>query len=274
MAPPLAPESSVASSAAGRSVPNRRILTTGGDRLGYAGVARPYGGLRQLVGILVSHDPVARTDLVCGAVVLRSRSRSLVLTAAHCLYGNGHRYSRVAFMPAYNSDGTGQATFGVWPAVRVWVPKRWRARPYSAAQLPYDVGLVGVAGGARQLEEVTGPGLRPYLTRKGGSLSRLEMLGYPISGVYPGTDMYRCVGDATEGGARGPGVLVTRNCHAAPGASGGPALYGGAVAGVVSSSSPMRDAAGFTVMTRLTPKPFGKLFAAADRAMRPRTFAP
>ncbi|MEU7897585.1 trypsin-like serine protease [Nonomuraea sp. NPDC049152] len=254
------------------SVPTRRVLTTGGDRLGYAPVARPYEGSRQLAGMLVSHDPVTGTDLVCGAVVLRSRSHSLVLTAAHCLYGNGHRYDRVAFLPAYNSDGTKQATLGVWPAVRVWVPKRWRARRYSTAQLPYDVGLVGVANGARQLEEVTGPGLRPYLTRKGDSMSRLELLGYPISGTYPGTDMYRCVGDATEGGAGGPGVLVTHNCHAAPGTSGGPALYDGAVAGVVSSSSPLRDPAGFTVMTRLTSRPFGKLLAAADRAMRPRTF--
>ncbi|MFE3449124.1 trypsin-like serine peptidase [Nonomuraea sp. NPDC059194] len=252
-------------------MPNRRVLTPRGDRLGYAPVARPYQGPHQLAGMLVSHDPVTRTDLVCGAVVLRSRSRSLVLTAAHCLYGDGHRYDRVAFLPAYNGD---DKKLGVWPAVRVWVPKRWRARPYSTAQLPYDVGLVGVARGGRQLEEVTGPGLRPYLTRKGGSTPRLELLGYPIGGPYSGTDMYRCVGDTIEGGAAGPGVLVTRNCHAAPGASGGPAVYGRTVAGVVSSSSPLRDPAGFTVMTRLTPRPFGKLLAAADRAMRPRTYAP
>ncbi|MGV9303006.1 trypsin-like serine peptidase [Nonomuraea sp. NPDC003727] len=254
------------------SVPDRRVLTPGGDRLGHVPVARPYTGRYRLAGLLVSHDPVSRRELTCGAVVLRSHSRSLVLTAAHCLYGDGHRFDRIVFMPAYNRDGSGRPALGVWPAVRFWVPKRWRARPYSTAQLPYDVGVVGVAAGNRQLEEITGPGLRPRLTRRGDSLSHLELLGYPIGGSYSGSDLHRCVGDAVEGGAAGPGVLVTHNCHAAPGDSGGPAVLGRAVAGVVSSSSPLRDAAGFTVMTRLTPRPFGRLLAAADRAMAPRTF--
>ena len=83
--------------------------------------------------------------------------------------------------------------------------------------------------------------------------------------------MYRCVGDAVEGVSQGPGVLVTRNCHAAAGGSGGPALYGGAVAGVVSSSSPLRDDKGFTVLTRLGDGSFTRMLARADRLMRVRT---
>ncbi|MFD2354510.1 hypothetical protein ACFSTC_42415 [Nonomuraea ferruginea] len=79
--------------------------------------------------------------------------------------------------------------------------------------------------------------------------------------------MYRCVGDAVEGKERGPGVLVTRNCHAAVGGSGGPALYEGGVASVVSSSSPLRDDKGFTVLSRLGSRTFTRMYEQADRIM-------
>ncbi|MEV4163666.1 trypsin-like serine peptidase [Nonomuraea dietziae] len=251
-----------------RTVPGRKVLTPGGDRLGYSLVARPYTGAHRLAGILLSHDPVAGTDIACGAAVIRSRSRSLVLTAAHCLYAGGRPLSHVAFLPAYNSLDAGRSSRGVWPAVRVWVPRRWRERPYSPEQLPYDFGVAGVMRGDKLLEEVTGPGLRPLLTPRRSAVRGLELLGYPVGRSYPGTDMYRCLGDAVDGGAAGPGVLVTHNCQAANGTSGGPAVRAGVVAGVVSSSSPLREPAGFTVLTRLTPRPFGRLLARADHVMR------
>jgi len=251
-----------------RNIPLHKVLTPDGDRLGYAPVSRPYTGARRLTGVLVGRDPVTGTHLMCGGVVLGSRSRSLVLTAAHCLYHRGRPLRQLAFLPAYDR---GSPPLGVWPAVRTWVPARYRAKPYSPDLLPYDVGLVGVAGAAgRPLEEVTGPGLRPLPTRKGTALRGLELLGYPKGERYPGTRMYHCLADAVEGTVRGPGVLVTRNCHAAAGGSGGPALYGGAVAGVVSASSPMGDARGFTVLTRLGGRPFAQMYAQADRHMRIR----
>lgn len=262
--------------AAPATVPGTRVMTPGGDRLGYAPVPLPYRGVHRLTGVLFAHDPVAGTDLTCGASVIRSKSRSLVLTAAHCINHGGRPLRRISFVPGFEA---GRARLGVWPAVRTWVPKRWGARPYSAAQLPYDIGLVGVAkagvaekGGVarrgRPLEAVTGPGLRPAPSPRGRTLRGLELLGYPIGSRYTGMEMYRCLGDAVDGGAGGPGVLVTRNCQAAAGSSGGPAVSGGAVHGVVSSSSPLRDPAGFTVLTRLNREPFGHLLRRADRAMQ------
>lgn len=249
------------------SVPLRKVLTPGGDRLGFAPVPRPYTGTRRLTGVLVGRDPATGTHIMCGGSVLRSRSRSLVLTAAHCLHHQGRPLDRLAFLPGY---AEGRPPLGVWPVVRTWVPSRWRGR-FSPARLPYDVGLAGVATTRhRALEDVTGPGLRPLPTRRGSELRGLELLGYPAGRRYPGDRLYHCLGDAVEGGGRGPGVLVTRNCHAAAGGSGGPALHGDAVAGVVSSSSPLRDAAGFTVLTRLGGKPFGRMLAEADRVMRQR----
>ncbi|MEU4572826.1 trypsin-like serine protease [Nonomuraea sp. NPDC023979] len=259
----------VAADVSQRSIPVRKVLTPGGDRLGFAPVPRPYTGARRLTGVLVGRDPVTGTHLMCGGSVIGSRSRSLVLTAAHCLYNQGRPLKQLAFLPGYDR---GSPPLGVWPAVRTWVPARYRDRPYSAKLLPYDVGIVGVATVEQQaLEEVTGPGLRPLPTSRGSSLRGLELLGYPAGKRYPGTRMYHCLGDAVEGTsdgpARGPGVLVTRNCHAAAGGSGGPALHGGAIAGVVSSSSPLRDRKGFTVLTRLGDRSFTRMLAEADEAM-------
>ncbi|WP_441119034.1 trypsin-like serine peptidase [Nonomuraea sp. H19] len=250
-----------------RNVPVPRILTPDGDRLGYAPVPRPYTGPRRLTGVLIGRDPVTRRDVVCGGTVIGSRSRSLVLTAAHCLYHNGRLLKHLTFLPGYDR---GRPRLGVWPIVDTWVPARWRSRPYSAKLLPYDIGLAGVVRRKDPLEEVTGRGLRPLPTTRGTALRGLELLGYPAGKGYPGLRLYRCLADAVEGVSKGPGLMVTRNCHAAAGGSGGPALYGGAVAGVVSSSSPLSDAKGYTVLTRLGDGPFKRMFARADRAMELR----
>ncbi|MGI5282688.1 trypsin-like serine peptidase [Nonomuraea polychroma] len=248
-----------------RNIPVPQVLTPNGDQLGYAPVPRPITGARRLTGVLVGRDPVTRRDVMCGGTVIGSRSRSLVLTAAHCLYHQGRVLRHLAFLPGYDR---GRPVLGVWPVVRTWVPAKWRNRPYSSDLLPYDVGLVGVAGPKRPLEDVTGRGLRALPTVRGTALRGLELLGYPAGKRYPVMRLHRCVGDAVEGVSEGPGLMVTRNCHAAAGGSGGPVLYGGAIAGVVSSSSPMRDAKGYTVMTRLGSRPFERMFARADRAMQ------
>ncbi|MCK2219965.1 hypothetical protein MF672_040140 [Actinomadura sp. ATCC 31491] len=248
-----------------RNIPVPRVLTPHGDRLGYAPVPPPYTGARRLTGVLVGRDPATGKDVMCGGTVLGSRSRSLVLTAAHCLYHQGRLLAKLAFLPGYEQ---GRARLGVWPAVRTWVPARWRNRPYSTELLPYDVGIVGVVRRERPLEAVTGRGLRAMPTTRGTALRGLELLGYPAGKGYPGLQLYRCLGDTVEGISEGPGLMVTRNCHAAAGGSGGPALYGGAIAGVVSSSSPLSDAKGYTVLARLGGRPFERMLARADRAMR------
>ncbi|MEU8251117.1 trypsin-like serine protease [Nonomuraea sp. NPDC048916] len=248
-----------------RSVPQQRVLTPDGDRLGYAPIAAPSTPHRQLAGVLLARDPVTGGPVLCGGSVIRSKSRSLVLTAAHCLYDRGRMLKRVTFLPGYER---GRPRLGAWRAVRTWVPDRWRSGPYSPEVLPYDIGLVGVARGARPLEDVTGRGLRPLRTRRGTSLGGLELLGYPAGRRYPGTDLYHCLGDAVEAISQDPGLLVTRNCHAPAGSSGGPALYGDRVAGVVSSSSPLSDQGGFTVLARLGGGSFNRMLARSDRWMR------
>ncbi|MCG5211960.1 trypsin-like peptidase domain-containing protein [Streptosporangium sp. KLBMP 9127] len=253
-----------------RDVPGRQVITPGGDRYGYARVRRPYTAEapERVTGLLLAHDRFTGRNRVCGAAVLRSPGRDLVLTAAHCLFDNYGRnrrwYDGVVFVPAYNSTGLGDTPLGVWPAERLWVPRRWRTRSYSPSVLPWDVGVVRVAGRAgRRLEKVTGPGLRPLVSRSGEQLSGLTLLGYPGDVGYSGDDMFRCLADAGESGGPGPGMLMTRNCQIVGGHSGGPVVYGGAVAGVASSSSPYRRGNGFTLITRLTPHRLTRMLALA-----------
>jgi V8-like Glu-specific endopeptidase len=243
-----------------------------GDRFGNMPMRRPYTrGTGRVTGLLLAYNPATGRNVTCGASVLRSRSRSLVLTAAHCLFDNHGRRGRwfedALFVPAYNSAGRGDAPFGVWPVQRAFVPRQWRTRVYSPQALPYDVGLARVASpGAdhRKLEQVVGQGLRPRLNRRGAGFAKVRLLGYPADLRYRGTDMYRCVGDAVEAGAPGPGMLLTRACRLVSGGSGGPAVHRGRVVGVASSSSPYRDHDGFSLITRLGPGPFARLLARAD----------
>jgi V8-like Glu-specific endopeptidase len=241
-------------------VPRPQVITPGGDRYGYARVPRPYTTQEpeRVTGLLLARDPVTGLGRRCGAVVLRSPGRDLVLTAAHCLYNNHGKarrwYDGVVFVPSFNSAGLGDTPLGAWRARKLWVPKKWRTHSYSSELLPHDVGLVRVADqGGRRLERVTGPGLPPLRTPRGRSLTGLTLLGYPAELGYSGDDMFRCLADAGETGAPGSGMLMTRNCQIVGGHSGGPAVYGGAVAGVASSSNPYHSSHGFTLIARLTP---------------------
>ncbi|GAA0929455.1 hypothetical protein [Nonomuraea longicatena] len=238
-----------------RSVPVPRVLTPGGDRLGYA----PAVTTRPEVGVLVGRDPIDGREIVCGGSVVRSRSRSLVLTAAHCLYHRGRLLERLEFTPGFQGAGS---PLGAWSAVHAWVPARWRERPGAPSRLPYDVALVGVARKGRTLGEVAGGGLRP-LTGRSGARS-LDLLGYPAGRDYPGTRLYHCLART----APYRGVLVTHNCHAAGGGSGGPAVRGGGVAAVVSSSSPLSDPDGFTVLAPLDSRAFRRMLVRAETVMR------
>ncbi|RBQ19943.1 hypothetical protein DP939_08865 [Spongiactinospora rosea] len=266
----------VAYAAAPEEVPRRLVRTPGGDRFGYAPVARPYTRAlpERVTGLLVSHDPLTGAERRCGAAVVASESRSLVLTAAHCLFDNDGQarrwYDQVTFVPAYSGSGAGGAPLGVWRAVRTWVTRPWRTRSYSTEVIPHDVGVVGVEPDAsgRRLEDVTGPGLRPVSTRRGdGRVRAVTLPGYPSELGYPGDAMYRCSGRAAEARTPWPGMLMTRNCQIVRGHSGGPAISGRAVVGVATSSSPYHDPDGFSLIARLSPRRAQGLLAVAERGM-------
>ncbi len=157
---------------------------------------------------------------VCSATSVASKSRSVVLTAGHCVHDKGAGWSHnIAFVPAYWNGGT---PFGTWPALhavapRAWVRKENFSADYAALKVPRSfygplskiVGGVGLAWGQ--------PRRQTFLA-----------LGYP-NNLYSGQAMYACISRSAgkDPFQRGPGPPDTGiGCNMSHGASGGSWMIG------------------------------------------------
>lgn len=61
----------------------------------------------------------------CTASVIRSTSRNVIMTAAHCISGNGHGY---VFAPGYHD---GKTPYGIWNVVAAYGSPGWINKPHS-----------------------------------------------------------------------------------------------------------------------------------------------
>ena len=159
----------------------------------------------------------------CSATAIDTPSRSLVLTAGHCVNSgpqppNGHTVwsSRLEFVPAYSGD---VAPFGAFVAHRksVFALKQWT----EFGNPDFDVGAVVVGPNAEgtKLADAIGGGaaLALDLARR----QEFHTFGYPgktrrlqgCNSPYVGDDFltYRLPGPPT----------IAIHCHWTPGASGG-----------------------------------------------------
>lgn len=84
-----------------------------------AAPAQARSGLGPATGVLFIGD-YQTSRHYCSAVVVRSTSRNLVATAAHCLAGDG---SGLEFVPGYDH---GHAPYGSWQVHAVYVDSAWR----------------------------------------------------------------------------------------------------------------------------------------------------
>ena len=98
----------------------------------------------------------------CSASVVQSPGRDLIVTAAHCISGNG---AGIRFAPGYNGGAT---PLGVWTTTRVWVASKW-----IAAQDPQsDVAFLQVApqrigGRVVHVQDITGGEVLGFAPRSG-----------------------------------------------------------------------------------------------------------
>lgn len=183
----------------------------------------------------------------CSGTALNTPSRSVVLTAGHCIVQNRDWGARFSFVPAYDH---GRRPFGTFHARSFRVSEQWRLNENSS----YDLGALIVSPNARgRLTDVVGA--RGYLT--GASrFSRLEIFGYP-AGVLFGQELRACAG---RGQGKdpfsdpGPPAVPTR-CDMAGGASGGGWLVDGQYLNGVTSY-------GYSRGTRLFSPYFGAAAAA------------
>ena len=148
----------------------------------------------------------------CSASVLNTPSKSVVITAAHCVYGSEQGWVKDAvFVPSYDRAQTDPDPVGVWTARSVRAFDGWRA---DQTDYRNDVAYVTLneGGGANKpvVDVVGGRGLAwggPWLYRYDestglGYVRSLTSLWRPLGGANRGpyfTEAVKTMLDATAG---------------------------------------------------------------------------
>lgn len=180
-------------------------------------VARHVPSIRTVGPLFVSAlglGPLLQLPHYCSASVIHSPGHNLVITAAHCVYGNGFG---IEFAPGY-SDGA--MPYGVWSVRNAYVDPAWK----SDRDPKFDVAVLELAARAgRNVEDVTGPAPR---------LGRAPQLGARVT-----VDGYVAGSGGTPITCHAPVRYTHRyprfGCRGyADGVSGGPWLAAGRVVGV------------------------------------------
>ena len=158
----------------------------------------------------------------CSGTAVRSRNRSVVITAGHCLNSGGRRgrwfRGRSVFVPAYRY---GQRPFGVFPVRWIDTTSQWRA----TGSENFDVGAMAVGrneAGERLTDAVGGAGIAWNLE----SRQTYDIHGYPAEAPFNGETQRICRGvvflghDANSFVLPGP-LNQAVSCQLTGGASGG-----------------------------------------------------
>lgn len=135
--------------------------------------AHSFAGTPTVGALFMPHGyPVLHT---CTASVIRSKSRDVIMTAAHCMTGNGRGY---VFVPG---DDNGKAPYGVWKVTSAYGSPRW----IHHTDTQRDWAFLRVAnhvknGKVIRLQDVVG-GNRLGAAAKAGQ--RVTVPGYPLGGI-------------------------------------------------------------------------------------------
>ncbi|MFI1385474.1 trypsin-like serine peptidase [Embleya sp. NPDC020886] len=122
------------------------------------------------IGALLRGGDGEDPEHFCTATVVQSPNRNLVVTAAHCVYGDAFT-TDIAFAPGYHD---GVMPYGVWVPSRIDVDPRW----VTDGDPAYDVAFLQVRrpGSDERIETVTGAERLAF----GSSPSRpARLVGYP-----------------------------------------------------------------------------------------------
>jgi hypothetical protein len=201
----------------------------GGDGSGTAvtGASWNGGGLVKLTTGKVLFN-LSGTDYVCSGSVVddgsAGDSRSLVLTAGHCVFDeiNDEFATNWVFMPDFDDSSTGSvwdcasAPYGCWVADALVTTQAWANSDFNedyAFAVMYDGGHAGNAS----LESVTG--IQPIVFNQPHPAT-VYAFGYPHASPYDGTDLTYCAGvdQADNFGSTSYGL----KCDMTGGSSGGP----------------------------------------------------
>ncbi len=179
-------------------------------------------------GKIIGIDPTEGT-YTCSGTAVNTPSRSIVLTAGHCVVLEGAAASRIAFVPAYDH---GARPFGTFTVGSVYVMPQWRhgENPdFDLAALkvePNDLGALTDVVGAR--------GFATSRSRSAG----FQIFGYPAAALK-GEEMRSCRAhglgsDPFTFPLEGP-PTIPGACDMAAGSSGGAWLLDGTYVNGVTS---------------------------------------
>jgi V8-like Glu-specific endopeptidase len=181
-------------------------------------------------GKILGFDPVGG-PYSCSGTALNTPSRSIVLTAGHCVIDNRSEGRRISFVPAYDH---GSRPFGIFEVKSVYVMPQWRWHEnpdFDVAALRVEPNALGA------LVDVVGG--RGYATSK-SRLGAFQIFGYPAAGAR-GEELRSCRAhglgiDRLTDLFGGPPTMPA-SCDMAAGSSGGAWLFNGdTVSGVTSYS--------------------------------------
>jgi hypothetical protein len=165
-------------------------------------------------GKIFAVDPV-RGPYSCSGTALSTPSRSIVLTAGHCVLEGGLWGRDIRFVPAYDHRAR---PFGVFRASRVYTMAPWR----NGENPDFDVAAVMVKPNALgTLGDVVGG--REWTTGR-SRFSSFEIFGYP-AGALRGESLRACdtsgLGSDELTNPFGGPPTIPGKCDMAGGASGG-----------------------------------------------------
>ncbi|MCB5908344.1 trypsin-like serine peptidase [Streptomyces pinistramenti] len=168
-------------------------------------------------------DGAATPNQFCSASAVASPTKSLVITAAHCLKGD-RRNRDIAFVPGYRAGaskagGTGETPYGIFPVQpgKIWTDKRYLQSP-ADDDVDFAFLRVGPNSDGKLLEDATGPGNR-LTAVPAAQLARKDVTvaGYPGGRKTP----LQCTNDTRAFQGR----FMEIQCDAfRAGVSGGPFL--------------------------------------------------
>lgn len=157
----------------------------------------------------------------CSGTALNTPSRSIVLTAGHCVIANKSVGRRISFVPAYDH---GKRPFGTFHVHAVYVMPEWR----HGENPDFDVAALKVAPNRLgYLTDVVGA--RGYVTSR-SRLAAFQIFGYPAAALK-GRSLRSCRAhglgsDTLTNRFAGP-PTIPASCDMAAGSSGGAWLVDG-----------------------------------------------
>lgn len=185
-------------------------------------VADPQVYPNRITGKVFARD--AGGNFSCSATVVRTRTRSMLLTAAHCVRTRSTGWARkFVFIPAYRH---GDAPYGKWQWRAFYLPRNWAG--YS-----YDYAAVELARlGGRSIQGRIGAA---KLAPNAGRSHQYRAFGYPQN-FFSGGRMMGCSSPIvdTDESVRPPRPIGI-GCEMEAGASGGGWLINGSRLASVSS---------------------------------------